>query len=267
MAAHPTLQALRYGLTFGLSKGATPLCAALRLGHWEAAEALLDAGADVNLHEHRGTGDAPLMAIGNAPLESLDVLCDEAEAPWRTMLFRLLDGGADPLVPEPRPFLLHCDEKAGRACLDWMLAAPARGEALAPPAAAAALQAALQYRHTAAYPQLLELVRAAGPEEAPLAVEVALRLLAQAAQSGSEAAVRDAISLGASPADPAAIPLCLLGQAAVVTEPSQSWGALRALLAAGAQLRINDLLFAVDQRNAVAVHRLLEIGQPQVWLG
>ena len=246
-------------LRTAFARGSTALHAALELRHFEAATALLEAGADPN--SVNSMGETPLWTL-NERLGWAALRGAEGARAIAAMV-QLLEAGADPALPLRSPFLLW-SMQLGKPCLDWLVQAHASGRRqLAPPAAIILLQAAVKQQHEPAYAALLPLVQRQHAEAALPQLE-ALRMLMQAARHGTVQQARDALGLGANPAAPGAAPACLLAQAAMHRRNSHSEGLLTLLLEAGAQLRVEDVLKVVGRGDPPELRRLLRIGTPQV---
>ena len=227
--------------------------------HFEAAAALLEAGANPNsVDPMRQT---PLAALA----EGLGWAASRGDegARARAAMVQLLEAGADPGLPLHHPLLLY-SVALSKPCLDWLLEAHASGRRqLSPSAAVMALQAAVMHRHATAYAVLLQLVQQQREGEV-LPAAAKLGTLVVAAQHGTVQQARDVLALGANPAAPEAAPACLLAHAAMHPRISSSEGLLELLLESGAQLRVEDLLKAVGAGDVHALRRLLKIGTPQV---
>ncbi|KAL4422751.1 hypothetical protein ABPG75_008948 [Micractinium tetrahymenae] len=224
--------------------GCSPLAAAV-LGNSPACIKLLAAQVDVNQHQQgRLDADALRSAFPHLPsCACLELAFPRGGTPLtaalRLALFSaaeaLLEAGADPNAAE----LL---------CGDTPLVALNSGLMVNPRYVKARLDAS-----SAPLAMLRTL----------LAGAALLQLLAVAARHGSPEEVQDVLSLGADPSAPAAARACLLAQAAMQTRAEAREVALAALLAAGAQLRVEDLVCCVVQQAVGALRCLLRISRPR----
>lgn len=172
------------------------------------------------------------------------------------LLHKLLDAGAEPLLPPNNPAISLCGrDLAGKqrprafssacsmlSCLsktstdrllsfagamaDYMVQAHAAGRRqLSREHAVALLQLCLRHNHRDPYPQLLAMLRQEEAAE-PLPPLLALQLLAAAARWGDEAAVTDALALvpQGGLAAPQAAPACLLAHTVLRDRPGRLWG-------------------------------------------
>jgi hypothetical protein len=180
--------------------------------------------------------------------------------PVLPILHQLLAAGADPALPESRPFLLHSFNMTAPT-VDWLLEEHQAGRRLLPPATAAlALHWTIVRCHPAALAPLLDIVRQHREELSPKA-------LLQAARLGGVQAVTDLLELrpGLASSD-ASTKACLLACAHQNRDEAQRKANVAVLLAAGARLHLHDLSMVVQRADAPALRRLLRLGTPQVSL-
>lgn len=119
----------------------------------------------------------------------------------------------------------------------------------------------MQNRNAAVYPRLLARLQR---RRARLTPDATLRLLALSARYGSSQVVHDILSLGADAAAPSAAHACLLAQAAMNRSDEDRENVMSVLLAAGAHMRVEDVVCCVVQQAAGALQRLLRMAAPRV---
>ncbi|PRW45608.1 2-methoxy-6-polyprenyl-1,4-benzoquinol mitochondrial [Chlorella sorokiniana] len=254
---------------------------ALRLHHIEAAEALLESGADPNtLEGPRGQTPLGWLSLFGRAFRLRDRLHPRMEA----LLHKLLDADpllhklldADPLLPADNPAISLMSFDLAAPMADYLVQTHTAGQRpLSHKQTVALLQLVLWHGHRAAYPRLLAVLRQEGA--APLPPALALALLAATARWGDEAAVQDALALVPPSVltSPEAAPACLLAHAAMHHQPARLWRAsgqpnaaqqrsrvIQQLLDAKVALHIHDVCRVVQEAQPDVLRRLLRIGQP-----